>query len=59
MANVRDVRQKLRVAMAILVGLNVFAIVALVYMMVRGTSTTHALSGPCVPPLFDGVLNTC
>ena len=21
--------------------------------------TTHALSGPCVPPLFDGVLRTC
>jgi type IV pilus assembly protein PilO len=38
MANVRDVRQRLRIAMAILVGLNVFAIGALVYMMVRGTS---------------------
>ena len=38
MANVRDVRQKLRIAMAVLVGLNVFAIGALVYMMVRGTS---------------------
>ena len=21
--------------------------------------TTHALSGPCVPPQFDGVLRTC
>ena len=21
--------------------------------------TTHALPGPCVPPLFDGVLRTC
>lgn len=38
MANVRDIRQKLRIAMAVLVGLNVFAIGALIYMMVRGTS---------------------
>jgi len=38
MANVRDIRRKLRIAMAVLVGLNVFAIGALVYMMVRGTS---------------------
>lgn len=38
MANVRDLRRKMRIAMAVLVGLNVFAIGALAYMMVRGTS---------------------
>jgi Tfp pilus assembly protein PilO len=42
MANVPDVRRKLRIAMAVLVGLNVFAIGALVYMMVRGTSQLPA-----------------
>jgi hypothetical protein len=38
MANVRDIRRKLRIAMAVLVGLNFFAICALIYMFVRGTS---------------------
>jgi len=38
MANVRDIRRKLRIAMAVLVGLNVFALCALIYMFVRGTS---------------------
>jgi type IV pilus assembly protein PilO len=42
MANVRDVRQKLRIAMAVLVGLNVLAAGALLYMMVRGTSQLPA-----------------
>ncbi len=38
MASVREVRQKLRVAMAILVGINVLAMGALAYFLVRGSS---------------------
>jgi type IV pilus assembly protein PilO len=45
--NIRDLRRRLRIAMAILVGINVFAICALVYMMVRGTSA--------LPAEFDGL----
>jgi type IV pilus assembly protein PilO len=38
MANLREVSRKLRIIMAILVGFNVLALGALVYMWVRGTS---------------------
>src|SRR5437879_4172806 len=38
MANVRDIRRKLRVAVAVLAGLNLLAAGALSYMMVRGTN---------------------
>jgi hypothetical protein len=38
MANVRDLRRKLQIAMAVLVGLNVLAAGVLAYMMVRGTN---------------------
>jgi type IV pilus assembly protein PilO len=42
MANIRDIRRKLQVTMAVLVGLNVLAVGALAYMMVRGTSLLPA-----------------
>jgi hypothetical protein len=38
MANLREVSRKLRVAMAVLIGLNVLAAGALLYMWVRGSS---------------------
>src|SRR5215475_12424910 len=42
MANIRDLRLKLRIAMAVLVGINVFLVAALVYMSVRGVSSLPA-----------------
>jgi len=42
MARLPEVRRKLRIALAVLVGLNVFALGALVYMMVSGTSLLPA-----------------
>jgi Tfp pilus assembly protein PilO len=42
MANVRDLRRKVQVTMAVLVGLNVLAAGALLYMMVRGTNLLPA-----------------
>lgn len=42
MANMPDLRRRLRIAMAILVGINVFALGALLYMMVQGTSALPA-----------------
>ena len=42
MANIRDTRRKLRIAMAVLVGLNVLAAGSIAYMMVRGTGLLPA-----------------